>query len=474
MSQAKPPPDLPDPQIEAPQRLRANALGIWYVGGMAMAWMGLAIATYFVIPFMEQAAGPITPLIFLLLIVLMLPTAISYAVMNKRRPSAGGAFTWLWESTSPPVGLWLGWLVFTLYGIIGVVLQPLIGGLTFNALLGLFGVQTGFWTGLIGAWLTVAAVAVVSLTGIRRSARTVLVFLLIEAGFVLALSAFIIVDQGQAGHLSAVPLTPSALRGGFEGFKVAVIFGIFSIAGFDIVATSAEETKSPRSLVPRATIWVTIVSGVFWAITSYALAVAVPIKTMDHFLASASQSGAVYLVAGQYIGWAKVFVIITSISAILAIMSAVMVAAARMLYALAREGFAPRWFGHLHKKHETPFNAQLAMIGLAVVLPAVLAVWQGDNLTNAYGWLGEVYVFFVLVPYMFVNIGCFVYHWRYHRSDFNWLLYAVLPGVGLIIDAWLLYEAFFRAYLGLPFTGPGGIGSSIAWVAIAWGALGLV
>lgn len=459
---------------ESSPGLRANSLGIWYLGGLAMAWMGLAVATYFVIPFMEEAAGPITPLIFLFLIVAMMPTAVSYALMNKRRPSAGGPYTWLWEAISPPVGLWLGWLVFTLYGIIGVVLQPLIGGLTFNALLGLFHVQTGFLTGLVGAWVTVAAVAAVSLTGVRRSARTVFVFLLIEAGFVLALACFIIFSQGTAGHLSAAPLNPHALQGGFEGFKVAVIFGIFSIAGFDIVAMSAEETKSPRSLVPRTTIWVTIIAGVFWAFTSYALAVAVPVKQMEAFLASSTQSGAVYLIAGQYIGWAKIFVILTSISAILAIMSSVMLAAARMLHALAREGFAPAWLGKLHPKHQTPLNAQLAMIGLALVMPVLLALWQGHSLTNAYGWLGEVYVFFVLVPYIFVNIGCFLYHWRYHRSEFNWGLHAALPAAGVIIDGWLLYEAFFKAYLGLPFTGPNGIGSSIAWVAIGWGVLGIL
>ncbi len=91
---SQPPPPASRSQSATAPRLRHNSLGIWYLGGMAMAWMGLAIATYFVIPFMEQAAGPITPLIFLFLIVAMMPTAISYALMNKRRPSAGGPYTW--------------------------------------------------------------------------------------------------------------------------------------------------------------------------------------------------------------------------------------------------------------------------------------------------------------------------------------------------------------------------------------------
>jgi amino acid transporter len=456
------------------KQLRSGSLGIWYLGGMAMAWMGLAVCTYFVVPFMEQATGPITPLIFLLLIVAMIPTAISYALMNSRRPSAGGAFTWLWEAVSPPVGLWLGWLVFSLYGIIGVLLQPMIGGLTFNALLSLFGVKTGFVTGLIGGWVTVIAVAIVSFAGIKRSARNVFVFLVIEAGFIMFLAIYIIISQAHAGHLTIAPLNPSAETGGFEGFKIAVIFGVFSIAGFDIVATSAEESKSPRSLVPRATIWVTIIAGLIWALTSFGLSEAVSLKQMDADIASASQSGAVYIIAAKYIGWGKVFVIITSISAIIAIMSAVMVAAARMLYALAREGFAPKWFGKLDDKHQIPLNAQVAMCALAIVGPPLLAIWQDDSLTNSYAWLGETYVFFVLVPYLFVNFSNFIYHWRYHRSEFNWGLHFAVPLIGAIIDAWLLYEAFFKSYISLPFKGTGGIGSSIVWIALIWGGIGLV
>lgn len=452
--------------------LKREALGMWHVGAMAMAWMGLAIATYFVIPFMEQAAGPITPLIFLLLIVAVLPTAVSYAVMNNRRPSAGSSYTWLWEATHPWLGLWLGWLVFTLYGIIGVVLQPLIGGETFNSILSLFGIHTGYWTAVLGGFVTVAIVMALSLSGVKRSTRNVLIFLTIEVVFVLLFSLYLIIYQGVHGNLTLDPLNPSKGIGGLSGLKVAILFGVFSIAGFDIVATVAEESKSPKSLIPKATIWVTILAGLFWAFTGYALAVAAPVAQMDHYLNAASQNGAVYLLAAHYIHGFKVLVIFTAATAIIAIMGSVMLGGARMLFALAREGYAPRRFGTLDQ-NQTPRNALMAMFALAAIGPILMGLWQGHSAGNAYSWLGQAFVFFVIVPYIFVNIANISYHLRYKREEFNLWLNGVIPVLGIIIDVWILYEAFFKAFLGQPFKVAGG-GSSIVWLSLIWAAVGTV
>jgi amino acid transporter len=176
------------------------------------------------------------------------------------------------------------------------------------------------------------------------------------------------------------------------------------------------------------------------------------------------------LVAAKFLGWGKVFVILTAASAILAIMGSVMLAGARMLFALSREGLAPAWFGRVHPKHGTPWNAQLAMFALAIVVPILIAIWQGHDVTAAYGWLGQSFVFFVLVPYIFVNLGNILYHVRYRRSEFNIYTNGILPAIGIVIDAWLLYDAFFKALLPLPFKS----GSSIAYFSLAWAALGAI
>ena len=106
---------IPDtaPLAEAPTELHRNALKLSGLVILGIAYMGLALAAYFNFGIMEGLTGPVVPLAFIAVALLMLPTAISYAVMNSRRPSAGSTLTWLWEATarrasaSGSAGSWL-------------------------------------------------------------------------------------------------------------------------------------------------------------------------------------------------------------------------------------------------------------------------------------------------------------------------------------------------------------------------------
>src|SRR5262249_2196426 len=90
-------------------RMNPNALGLWGLVIMGIAYMGLALTAYFNFGIMEGITGPIVPLAFAAVTVAMLPTAASYAIMNSRRPSTGSTLTWLWEATTPSLGGWLRW-----------------------------------------------------------------------------------------------------------------------------------------------------------------------------------------------------------------------------------------------------------------------------------------------------------------------------------------------------------------------------
>ena len=80
--------------IPPSEQLRSNALGLWQLVIMGIAYMGLALTAYFNFGIMEGITGPIVPLAFAAVTVAMLPTAVSYAIMNaggRRRaaPSRG-------------------------------------------------------------------------------------------------------------------------------------------------------------------------------------------------------------------------------------------------------------------------------------------------------------------------------------------------------------------------------------------------
>ena len=424
--------------------LNTNALGLWGLVIMGIAYMGLALTAYFNFGLMEGITGPIVPLAFAAVTVAMLPTAASYAIMNSRRPSTGATLTWLWEATTPPLGVWLGWVLVIAY-IVGCILQPVMFGLFFNSFLNFFGVHAGYLTATLSGLIPIVVVGFMTQKDIRLSAKLVGLFITIEAGFVALLCLYILIKQGAAGHLSWQPLNPAAATAGWTGFLNALLFAVLAIAAFDIVAPMAEETRSPRSLVPKATIYVTVGAGLYWVFTSFGIVNSVPASTMASYVNS-GQFTPIYLVAGHYVSWLRILVPLTGFTAVFAAFSAISIAASRQLYALSREGLAPRAFAKTNA-NKTPWNAQLLVLGCCVVLPILISLYQHHDPLLAFGWIGEAYVFFILIPYTLTCVANIFYHRRYHRGDFNVLTNLALPVLGIAINVYIFYKNFFQTFV---------------------------
>jgi amino acid transporter len=110
---------------QAQEALRRNSLNLPRLAFIGLAYFSLAPVIYLNMGFMESdSGGPVMPFLFILITIAVLPTAISFALMNNRRPSAGSGYTWLWESTYPGVGLWLGWVMMATYFVVAALYPP--------------------------------------------------------------------------------------------------------------------------------------------------------------------------------------------------------------------------------------------------------------------------------------------------------------------------------------------------------------
>ena len=89
-------------------RLKGNTIGPWGLAALAIGITSPALGLYALWGTMQATAGPITPLIFIAAMILTLPTGISYALLNRRAPSAGAASTWLWITVSRTAGYQAG------------------------------------------------------------------------------------------------------------------------------------------------------------------------------------------------------------------------------------------------------------------------------------------------------------------------------------------------------------------------------
>ena len=447
--------------------LKRDSLNLPRLAFIGLAYFSLAPVIYLNMGFMESdSGGPVMPFLFILITIAVLPTAISYALMNNRRPSAGSGYTWLWESTYPGIGLWLGWMMITTYVVVAALYPPAFGTF-FNALLSYFHLTANTWTGVGGGIAAILIVGYLNHNNVKLSSLVIGILMVVEGTFIAAVAIVIVVKGGHLGHFSAAPFNPSDATLGFSGLSLAAIFAFLSIAGVDAVAPVAEEAKTPRRLIPLATILITLMAGLFWTLVSYGFAISVPVSTVEHYVA-AGQITPVLPITRSYIGGWAVLVPITGFTAALASFGASLYAASRITYALSREGFLNRYFAGLHPKFSTPWRAEAATLLASLVFLVVVSFWQGGP-ASAYAYLGEIFVFFVLILYMFVNLANLVYHARFQRSSFNWFLNGFIPVAGIIIDGYILYKGFFVTELALPFK----IGSSIVWFSVAWAVIGI-
>src|SRR5215813_9469058 len=403
---------------------------------------------------MASLVGLPTPLVFLAALVISVPTAVSYAVISKELPSAGSAFTYVWESMSPALGTWTG-LMMTIYYTVAVTLQPIFFGLFFNNLLNLLGFHhTTNFTWAIGVAIVTVFVVFVTYRGIQMSTRSSVLFIGIEIAVVVALSATIIVEKIVNGGFTLAPFNPSTINGGFSVFWTAIILGILSYTGFDVISTVSEEAKAPRNLLPKATLLACVGVGIFWALNSWAFSISVPVSEVQKLTASGLTAAGP--IARQYWGWGEIFVVLTALSAATAVYVVTVVGSSRSFYSMARERVLAAPLGKLSPRYRVPRNAMTLVYVLAVAGIVITTAVLGDALASFVWWAGVI-VFFA-------NI---VYFTRFARQKFNWFLNGVVPVIGIGIDAYLIYKSFFVSLWGAGTTGRSVVIFSLALVAVS-------
>ena len=82
-----------------------------------------------------------------------------------------------------------------------------------------------------------------------------------------------------------------------------------------------------------------------------------------------------------------------------------------------------------------------------MVLPILIGLYQDRNPLLAFGWIGEAYVFFVLIPYTLTCVANIFFHLRRDRANFNPIWHLMLPLVGIVINCYIFYKNFLKTFL---------------------------
>lgn len=110
--------------IEGPVGLRKEALGFMALATVGAVLMSPAMSILANWGPMAGIVGEATPLVFFAAFVVSIPSAVSYAILNRRLPAAGSAYAWIARTVGPASATWIG-LIMAMYYLMAVSIQPI-------------------------------------------------------------------------------------------------------------------------------------------------------------------------------------------------------------------------------------------------------------------------------------------------------------------------------------------------------------
>src|SRR5215468_6592580 len=263
-----------DQAAQAPITLRRNAIGLREVLFQSITDMAPGAAIAASIPFGAGLAGGSLPLAVVFALIACLFTAVSIGELAGHMPAAGSLATYAAQGLPKVVGFLVAWA----YVLVGVLISPLVllqlGFTTASTLdqhVSWYPADLWWpWT-ILGALIVMAA----GLYGIRTSAGLGTILGIFEIAVFVVLAILLIFHAGSANTLSVFGTghTPAAHHG-ISGVIAGSVFTILAFGGFEGAAPLAEEARDPRRTIRRAVLGATLIIGILYIFTTYAVDVA--------------------------------------------------------------------------------------------------------------------------------------------------------------------------------------------------------
>lgn len=421
-------------------KLKSDSLGLLGAAVLGVVMLSPAMTLYGGFGAAFVSAGKATPLAYILAFLMTIPTATSYALLSAKFPHSGSASSWTALALNKRWAVWVSWMVF-MYYFTNFLMNPVTLGAFFSDLVHQLGGPTGGWVYIIGVLICSLWAGSLVYRGIHISSRGALIFLLIEIGVVLGLSAtvlFHVHTRGQPLDASGFQIASSPT--GFSGILKAMIFGVLAYCGFDVVSTLAEETKLASKAIPQATLLALLLFACIIVFGAWALSFGEPLSKLEQI--SRDGSMPITVIANDAWGKGAVLVSLTAISASLGLAIATAIGASRILFSMGRGGLAPQVFSQLHSRFHVPWRS----LNLIFVLGTVMALAWGYGMGpfNAYVWWGTTSTFFAMITYLFVNLAALILHrGEIFKSARGFFLFGLIPCLGIMADFYLLVRAFF-------------------------------
>jgi APA family basic amino acid/polyamine antiporter len=417
----------------------------------------------------RPGAGPALALSLVLVAIVCAFTGLCYAELASMIPIAGSAYTYTYATMGELIAWIIGWDLILEYAVSNMAVSVgfaqhmvnlfdwfgwhpplqwispayLPGGMQDLQGHDLFppGWHFGFdWP----AFLIVMLLTVVLVRGIRESAETNNVMVLLK---IAAILAFIFAGASFIHPKNWHPFIPNGWPGVLTGGSI--IF--FTYIGFDSVSTAAEEAKNPQRDLPVGIIATLIVCTVLYIAVAVVLTGLVPWQSvLDDAAPVVNALKRVADVTGSgSLHWVRLAVLFGAMMGMISSLLVFQLGQARVWFAMSRDGLLPKIFSRVHPRFRTP-AVSTWIAGIVVGVPAgLLDIGTLANLSN----IGTLFAF------VLVSIGVIILRYkqperpRGFRSPFGILfpslsvVFCILLMSGLELYTW--FRFFFWLALGL-------------------------
>jgi amino acid transporter len=373
-----------------------------------------------------NASKGMVPLVYLIGLVAMLFTALSYMEMSRAFPVAGSVYAYAARSLGPTIGFFAGWAILLDYLLLPTLIY-VVCAIAIHALLP--GVPQPVWVVSILVLCTI-----INYFGIETTARTNVVLLVLQL-IILALffveGLFALGHHAGGAHFSFAPLYNPAL------VSPQLIFGALSLAvlsflGFDAISTLSEESRGGSRAIAQATILSLCVSALLFVLQTWLACLFVLGRTS---FAPGEATNAAFYDISQTIGGAWLKFVVAGPAIVLGGVAGALAAQAatsRILFGMARDGKLPRFLAHVHPKRQVPVRAILLVAAITLVL--------GLALVDRLELLTSMVSFGALIGFLLLHVSV-IAHFAWRKRSPRWLAHLVSPAIGFAIIAYVLWNA---------------------------------
>ena len=323
--------------------------GIYRWDLLAVAINGIVGAGIFGLPSqVYRQTGPYSLIAFAVCALVISSIVLCFAEVGSRFSESGGPYLYAREAFGPVTGFGIGWLLWLArITAFATICNLLIGYLSY------FWPRagTGGWrVAVIGT--IVIALAVFNLLGVRQGAIVSNIFVI---GKLIPLLLFV------AAGIFFVKLANFSVVTGtsFKSFSQAVLLSVFTFSGFEYTGIVAGETREPGRNLPFALLSAVSITALLFILIQFVCIGTLPgLGNSERPLADAGRNfwgttGGLLMTLGVIISTAGT-------------LSIIMLAAPRVLFALAEQGQLPGFLKATHPRFRTPHFAIL--VSAAVIL----------------------------------------------------------------------------------------------------------